>query len=43
LESKQFFPGKSYVKVQIGEGNTDSFIALKAVGGDIELRKIADE
>jgi len=43
LESKQFFPGKSHVKVQIGEENTDSFIALKAVGGDIELRKVADE
>lgn len=43
LESKQFFPGKSTVKVQIGEKNTDAFIALKTVGGDIELRKVDHE
>lgn len=43
LESKQFFPGKSSVKVQVGEENTDSLIALKTMGGDIELRKVQNE
>jgi DUF4097 and DUF4098 domain-containing protein YvlB len=42
LESKQFFPGNS-VKVQVGEEDTDSFIALKSMGGDIELRRVQDE
>jgi len=42
-ENKQFFPGKSSVNVQIGEESTDSFIALKTMGGDIELRKVQDE
>jgi DUF4097 and DUF4098 domain-containing protein YvlB len=43
VESKQFFPGKSSVKVQIGEENTNSLIALKTMGGDIKLRKVQDE
>ena len=40
LESKQIFPGKSRVDVQIGEEKVDSCIALKTMGGDIELRKV---
>lgn len=43
VESKQFFPGKSSVKVQVGEEHTDSLIALKTMGGDIKLRKVQDE
>ncbi len=42
LESKQFFSGSS-VTVQVGEEETNSFIALKTMGGDIELRKVQDE
>ena len=43
LESKQAFPGKNTIKVQIGEGATDSHIALKTMGGDIKVRKIEHE
>lgn len=43
VESKQFFPGKSSVKVQVGEEHPDSLIALRTMGGDIKLRKVQDE
>ncbi len=43
VESNQFFPGRNSVKAQVGEEETDSFITLKTIGGDIELRKEHDE
>lgn len=43
LESKQSFPGKNKVKIQVGEGETDSLIALKTMGGDIEVRRTQHE
>ena len=42
LESQQSFPGNR-VKVQVGEEETNSFVALKTMGGDITLRKVHDE
>lgn len=42
-ESKQTFPGKNMVNVQIGEQASESVVALKAMGGNIELKKIHDE
>lgn len=43
LESKQAFPGKNTVNVQIGDQASQSVVALKAMGGSVEVRKIADE
>ncbi len=42
-ESKQTFPGKNTINVQIGEHASESVVALKAMGGNIELKKIYDE
>ena len=42
IDSRQSFPGKSKVKIQIGE-ESDSFIALKTMGGDINVRRIRHE
>jgi len=42
-ENKQSFPGKCKAKIQVGEGDTDSSISLKTMGGDIEIRRIAHE
>lgn len=38
LETHQKFPGSSKMKIQIGE-ESDSFISLKTMGGDIDLRR----
>lgn len=43
LERKQSFPGRDSVRVQVGKEQTDSFITLKTMGGDIEVRKGQDE
>lgn len=42
LESKQSFPGKSKVKLQVGE-ESDSFVVLKTMGGDINVRRSRHE
>jgi hypothetical protein len=42
LESKQSFPGKSKVKLQVGE-ESDSSIVLKTMGGDINVRRSQHE
>ncbi len=43
LERKQSFPGRDSVTVQVGEEDSDAFIALKTMGGDIKLREAQHE
>lgn len=43
LETKQSFPGKCKTRVQVGEGESDSSISLKTMGGDIEVRRGSHE